>query len=171
MNLQVLGSAKRRGVEARKANAFGRQPINIGRANVGRALDAEIAPALVVGEDNDKIGLFLFCRGRGECQEEGRGECQEEGRGECQEEGRGWESSESLRHGGMPDGSGRRGSGARDGWVRLARRLRSGLSCCVMNCVHDYSRGSVWVSGSSGGVRASRASKISPRLVNLTRGR
>ena len=34
-----------------------------------------------------------------------------------------------------------------------------------------YSRGSVWVSGSSGGVRASRASKISPRLVNLTRGR
>ena len=34
------------------------RPINVGRADVGIAVDAEIAPALIVGENDDDVGAF-----------------------------------------------------------------------------------------------------------------
>ena len=56
--LRSGGGADGADVESFQLHALGGEPINVGRADVGIAVDAEIAPALIVGENDDDVGAF-----------------------------------------------------------------------------------------------------------------
>ena len=46
-------------MEIREANAFGVELVEVGRLNEGIALAAQIAVALVIGQDQDDVGTVL----------------------------------------------------------------------------------------------------------------
>ena len=63
--LRARGAAERRGVETREPNPLGREAVDVRRLNGGRTVAAEIAVALVVGEDDDDVGLGRCGGGEG----------------------------------------------------------------------------------------------------------
>jgi len=64
-------------VEIVKSGAVARQRIDVGRGEVGVAVDAQITPALVVGDEEDDIGAVRTDDGNGQQRGQGKkgGDC------------------------------------------------------------------------------------------------
>jgi hypothetical protein len=73
--------ADRADVEAIEQRAGSGQGIDVRRSQVRVAVNAEIAPALIVGEDDDDVGTRRGCRRREAC----RGQCRSHPDGEKRE--------------------------------------------------------------------------------------
>jgi hypothetical protein len=56
--------------ESIKCGASARERIDVRRAGIGVAVDAQVAPALLVGEDNNDVGLTSGRRGAGRKREQ-----------------------------------------------------------------------------------------------------
>ena len=54
---------RHRHVEVRQSHAFAGQPIDVGRLKLGMTVTAQVAPAEIVGEDKDNVGLATFLSG------------------------------------------------------------------------------------------------------------
>ena len=63
MGTLVVGVVLRSGREAFEQRALAGQRINVGRPQVRVSVEAQVAPALVVGEDDDEVGLRGFFGG------------------------------------------------------------------------------------------------------------
>ena len=62
-------------VEVVKSGAVARQRIDAGRGEVGVAVDAQITPALIVGDEEDDIGAVRTDDGNGQQRGQGKKDC------------------------------------------------------------------------------------------------
>ena len=58
---RARGRAHGLDVELRELRAAGGKPVNVGRLDVGAAVEADILPAEIVGDDVDDVVLFPGC--------------------------------------------------------------------------------------------------------------